>query len=99
MTSRLSIKLDYASAAGKRMGVLHTPDFFVIRKEEAGWEEWKTEHDLRRLCERNRNRYRSAGDGRWCCPPGNEYAERLGLYYRVAFELIFEADFIVVVET
>ena len=78
-----AIKLDYASSAGKRMGVLHTPDCFVIRKEEAGWEEWKTEHDLRRLCERNRNRYRSAGDGRWCCPPGNEYAERLGLYYRV----------------
>jgi transposase InsO family protein len=78
-----AIKLDYESAAGKRMGVLHTPDFFVIREEEAGWEEWKTEEHLRRLSERNPNRYRSAGDGRWYCPPGTEYAERLGLYYRV----------------
>ena len=40
-----AIKLDYASAAGKRMGVLHTPDFFVVRQQEAGWEEWKTEEN------------------------------------------------------
>ncbi len=44
-----TIKLDYESPAGKRMGVLHTPDFFVIREKEAGWEEWKTEADLRQL--------------------------------------------------
>jgi transposase InsO family protein len=78
-----AIKLDYESAAGKRMGVLHTPDFFVIREKEAGWEEWKTEEDLRRLSARNPNRYRPREDGRWCCPPGAQYAERLGLYYRV----------------
>lgn len=77
------IKLDYKSAAEKRMGVLHTPDFFVIRKEKAGWEEWKTEEDLKRLTERNANRYRHGEDGKWYCPPGEAYAERLGLYYRV----------------
>src|SRR6266849_6392233 len=78
-----AIKLDYESATGKRMGVLHTPDFFVIRENEAGWEEWKTEEDLRRLSERNPNRY-CAGEGAdWRCPPGAAYAERLGLYYRV----------------
>jgi len=77
------IKLEYESAAGKRMGVLHTPDFFVIRETEAGWEEWKTEEDLQRLSERNPNRYRAVEGGRWCCPPGAAYAERLGLYYRV----------------
>src|ERR1700692_4149890 len=38
-----TIKLDYESPAGKRMGVLHPPDFFVIREKEAGGEEWKTE--------------------------------------------------------
>ena len=36
-----AIKLDYESVTGKRMGVLHTPDFFVIRRGEAassrGW--------------------------------------------------------------
>ena len=65
------------------MGVLHTPDFFVIRETEAGWEEWKTEEDLQRLSERNPNRYCAGDGGRWCCPPGAAYAERLGLYYRV----------------
>ena len=78
-----AIKLDYASPGGKRMGVLHTPGFFVIRENEAGWEEWKTEEDLQRLSERNPNRY-CAGEGAdWRCPPGAAYAERLGLYYRV----------------
>ena len=78
-----SIQLDYESAAGKRMGVLHTPDFFVIRQGEAGWEEWKTEEDLRRLNTHNPNRYSAQKDGQWHCPPGMAYAERLGLYYRV----------------
>lgn len=65
------------------MGVLHTPDYFVIRENEAGWEEWKTEEDLRRLSERNANRYSAGEDGRCRCAPGTAYAERLGLYYRV----------------
>jgi putative transposase len=77
-----SIKLDYCSVDGKRLGVLHTPDFFVIRRDSAGWEECKTEEELIRLSERNPNRYRR--DVRiWICPPGRQHAERLGLYYRV----------------
>ena len=75
------IKLDY-SADGKRLGVSHTADFFVIRADRAGWEECKTEADLIRLSERNPNRY-CRGDYGWICPPGREYAERFGLYYRV----------------
>jgi hypothetical protein len=78
-----TIKLDYESPAGKRMGVLHTPDFFVIREKEAGWEEWKSEADLRLLSERNSNRYCADESGHWRCPPGAAYAEGLGLYYRV----------------
>jgi hypothetical protein len=78
-----TIKLDYESPAGKRMGVLHTPDFFVIQENEAGWEEWKTEADLRHLSERNSNRYCADESGHWRCPPGAAYAEGLGLYYRV----------------
>ena len=77
------IKLDYESAAGKSLGVVHTPDFFVIRDSEAGWEEWKTEEDLQRLSEHNPNRYCPGQDGRWCCPPGVAHAGQLGLYYRV----------------
>jgi len=77
-----SIKLDYYSADGKRLNVCHTADFFVIRADRAGWEECKTEEELVRLSERNPNRYRR-GDHGWICPPGREYAERFGLYYRV----------------
>jgi putative transposase len=77
-----SIKLDYCSADGKRLGVSHTADFFVIRANRAGWEECKTEEELIRLSERNPNRYRR-GDHGWICPPGREYAERFGLYYQV----------------
>jgi putative transposase len=78
-----SIKLLYESANGKPMGVLHTPDFFVIREHAAGWEEWKPEEELTRLAEKNPNRYHRDSDDRWRCRPGEAYAEALGLYYRV----------------
>lgn len=77
-----AIKLDYRSADGKRLGVMHTPDFFVIREDRAGWEECKTAEELTRLSERNPNRYRRDGQ-EWRCPPGRQHAESLGLYYRV----------------
>lgn len=78
-----SFKLDYESASGKRMEILHTSDYFVIRKETAGWEECKTEEELGRLSERNPNRYRKDGDDRWRCPPGEAHAHGFGFYYRV----------------
>lgn len=78
-----AIKLVYKSRSGKTLGVFHTPDFFAVRDTEAGWEEWKTEEELRHLCERNPNRYCTGENGGWLCPPGREYAEKLGLYYRV----------------
>ena len=34
-----SIKLNYKSKNERNVGVWHTPDFFVLRQEEAGWEE------------------------------------------------------------
>ncbi len=48
-----AIKLDYPSLDGRSLGVLHTPDFFVLRTHSAGWEECKTEEELARLSERN----------------------------------------------
>lgn len=77
-----AIKLDYYSADGKRLGVMHTPDFFVLREGSAGWEECKTEEELKRLSERNPNRYCREGP-QWICPPGQRYAKALGLYYQV----------------
>ena len=41
-----TIKLDYEAANGRRLGVLHTPDFFVLRVHSVGWEECKTEAEL-----------------------------------------------------
>jgi transposase InsO family protein len=78
-----TFKLDYLGAAGRRLGVLHTADFFVIRRNHAGWEECKTQEDLNRLAQHNENRYQSADGGGWRCPPGEAYAVPLGLYYRV----------------
>ena len=79
----IQIKLHYEAPGGKPLGVLHTPDFFVIRKTTAGWEEWKTEEDLLRLAERSPNRYCSRKNGQWRCPPGEAYAKEFGFYYRV----------------
>ena len=76
------IKLNYQGNNGRRLGVLHTPDFFVIRADAAGWEECKTEEDLKKLSEKSPNRYVRNSDG-WQVPPGESYAELFGLYYHV----------------
>jgi putative transposase len=77
-----AIALDYKSANGRRQVVRHTPDFFVIRPDAAGWEEWKTEDELNRLAEHSPNRYRREA-GCWHCPPGESHASQFGLYYRL----------------
>jgi putative transposase len=51
-----AITLDYNGASGRRQVVRHTPDFFVLRQDAAGWEEWKTEDELSRLAEHCPNR-------------------------------------------
>jgi putative transposase len=79
----IQIKLDYEGIGGRRLGVLHTPDFFVIRTTAAGWEEWKTDEELLHLAERSPHRYLAAEDGHWCCPPGEACARDFGFYYRV----------------
>ena len=78
-----SIKIEYQSATGKKLGVLHTSDFFVIRETSAGWEECKMEEELDRLAEKNPNRYCRDESGQWRCPPGEAYASQFGFYYHV----------------
>src|SRR2546426_1407209 len=51
------MKLDYHAASGKRLGVIHTADYFTIRAGGAGWVECKTNEELIQLSERNPNRY------------------------------------------
>jgi len=76
------IRLEYKSAKGRHLAVLHTPDYFVIRLTSAGWEECKTDQELSELTEKSPNRYRSE-NGCWRCPPGEVYAAALGLNYGV----------------
>lgn len=77
------IRLDYTGSAGKRISILHTPDFFVIRTKTAGWEECKTEEELIQLAEHNPNRYYKDEDNQWRCPPGEAHADQYGFYYLV----------------
>jgi hypothetical protein len=78
-----AIKLVYRAKSGRRVGIMHTPDYFVLRTDAVGWEEWKMAEELERLAETMPHRYCQADDGRWTCPPGEEYARRLGFFYRV----------------
>jgi len=77
------IKLIYPSPSGRMQHVWHTPDFFVIRQSDAGYEECKPLQDLQKLAITQPNRYQLDEHGVWRCPPGEEEAAHLGLYYRV----------------
>ncbi len=75
--------LRYKTKVGANHGHTHTPDFFVLRRDSAGWEEWKMEGELPALAEKMPARYvRSENEG-WHCPPGDEYARQFGFYYRL----------------
>ena len=78
-----SILLDYESAREKRLAVMHTPDYFIIHRDSAGWQECKHERELEKLTQKSPNRYCRNEDGCWRCPPGEAYATRFGLYYRL----------------
>jgi transposase InsO family protein len=76
------IKLMYEAKNGRRVGIWHTPDYFVIRRDSIGWEEWKTEAELPRLAEQMPHRYVQE-EKVWHCPPGEKYAAQFGFFYRV----------------
>ncbi len=76
------IHLTYHNKSGTRqVHVRHTPDFFVIREDGAGWTECKMEEHLVRLTQEQPHRYQHRADGSWCCPPGEAYAASFGLFY------------------
>jgi putative transposase len=78
-----AIKLSYLTKEGRRTGCLHTPDFFVLRRNTAGWEECKPEDKLFKLAEEMPNRYVRTDTNDWDCPPGREHAEELRFYYSI----------------
>jgi len=77
------IPLSYRAKSGRKTTQWHTPDFFVLRQGSAGWEEWKPASSLDQLAVDMPGRYQYASTGQWKCPPGETYAEVLGLSYRV----------------
>ena len=79
----VSIPLTYRAANGRRLSVMHTPDYFVLREGSASWIECKTEEDLEALAIRSPNRYARDTGSKWRCMPGEEYAATLGLTYEV----------------
>ncbi|WP_088227121.1 DDE-type integrase/transposase/recombinase [Desulfosporosinus sp. FKB] len=76
------IKLSYKSLKEKVITIYHTADYFVLHEDKAGWEEWKTEEELVQLAKDSPNRYVKI-NGKWHCPPGEEYAKQFGLQYWV----------------
>jgi hypothetical protein len=62
---------------------MHTPDYFVIHRGSAGWQECKHQRELEKLAQKSPNRYCLDEAQRWKCPPGNAHAARFGLYYQV----------------
>ena len=52
-----AIKLIYQANNGRQVGVWHTPDYFVLRADRIGWEEWRTNAGLGRLSQTMPHRY------------------------------------------
>lgn len=77
-----AIELYYETSNGRHNRHRYTPDFFVIRTQEAGWEECKSAPDLEQLSVKQPHRYCKA-QGQWQCPPAAAYAQRWNLTFRV----------------
>ena len=78
-----TMELHYSGPSGRPTQARHTPDFLVIRRDGASFEEWKPENKLLELMVTHPGRYQRDDQGNWRCSPGEEAAARLGLNYRV----------------
>ena len=87
-------KIQYQSRKGRKIAHYHTPDFFVLRSDGAGWEEWKPEDQLQKLAQKYPSRYQRSEIGEWICPPGEAHAKPLGLTYRVRTDAELKPTFI-----
>ncbi|MHC5771961.1 MAG: TnsA endonuclease N-terminal domain-containing protein [Nostoc sp.] len=63
---RLTLK--FFTKKGQLVTVTHIPDFFVIRQQSAGFEEWKPQGKLEKLSLLQPNRYVKNQDGQCTCP-------------------------------
>ncbi len=79
----MRLPLRYRAASGRHTTQWHTPDFLVLRNAGACFEEWKPVHALEALAVSMPHRYQRDGGGTWHCPPGEAWAQPLGLCYQV----------------
>jgi putative transposase len=78
-----SIQLEYLDRRGRTQRPNHTADYFLFRYNEAGWVECKTTQELIQQASKSPNRYQLDSCGQWRCPPGEAFAAKHGLFYRV----------------
>jgi putative transposase len=74
----LAIPLRYRTPSGRMTTQWHVPDFFVLRRSSAGFEEWTSASALAARKRTMPGRYQEE-QGVWRCPPGEAYATPLGL--------------------
>ena len=77
------IPLEYHDRRGHLQHPLHTADYFVFRYSSAGWEECKPVDKLIQFAQQHSTRYVLDERGQWRCPPGEAFAAKYGLTYRV----------------
>lgn len=77
------VKQTYLNAAKIQVTHMTTPDYFLIQNTWMGWVEVKPEDELLKSYQEGSERYIPDGAGGWRCPPGEAFADRFGLRFRV----------------
>src|SRR6266566_6440143 len=62
---------------------MHTADYFIFGHQECCWIECKPTEELLKQAETRPNLYALDEQGNWRCPPGETFAAKYGLTYRV----------------
>lgn len=78
-----AIQLEYKDKRNRIRQPMHTTDYFVFGVKECGWIECKPTQELVKQAESRPNRYVLDTGDTWRCPPGEAFAAKYGLTYRV----------------
>src|SRR6266567_8515956 len=78
-----AIQLEYKDKRNRIQRPMHTADYFVFSTKECGWIECKPTQELVKQAESRPNRYVPGEGNTWRCPPGEAFAAKYGLMYRV----------------
>lgn len=77
------IPLEYLDRRNRLQRPFHTADYFLFRSQECGWIECKPTQELVKQAVTRPHRYQLDAQGQWRCPPGEAFAHKYGLTYRV----------------